>query len=184
MSQLVQNVLQRIRRKKTGGLQPSTEEFLRSLNLIVGLDQLLEVFSAKLKEMFDAQAIYVVLFEPISNRYVGKKAKGGSSHFLDEFNFSRSDNLMKWLNVNQSVLEVTKQPEIVRFLSSQEQNLLAKTDTVLVVPFIVVNRLTGAIFVGRKMTGDDYTPSEVHALTILANQSALAIEHAIMYQFH
>jgi len=165
------------------GLQRSSEEFLRSLNLIVGLEQLLEVFSAKFKETLDASAIYVVLFEPITDRYLGKKVKGANPISLDEFNFSRSDNLIKWLNVNQSILEVSKHPEVVRFLSAQEQALLQKTDILLVVPFIVVNRLTGAMFVGRKITGAPYTPTEIQTLTILSSQCALAIEHALMYQF-
>ena len=183
MLQAIQHFLDRRLGRKVNGLQRSSEEFLRSLNLIVGLEQLLEVFSAKFKETLDASAIYVVLFEPITDRYLGKKVKGANPISLDEFNFSRSDNLIKWLNVNQSILEVSKHPEVVRFLSAQEQALLQKTDILLVVPFIVVNRLTGAMFVGRKITGAPYTPTEIQTLTILSSQCALAIEHALMYQF-
>lgn len=183
MLQVIQRFLDRRSGSQANGLQRSSEEFLKSLNLIVGLDQLLEVFSAKLKETLDASGIYVVLFEPITNRYLGKKAKGTNPDSLDEFNFSPSDNLIKWLNVNQSILEVSKHPEVVRFFSAQEQALLQKTDILLVVPFIVVNRLTGAMFLGGKITGVAYTPTEIQTLTALSSQCALAIEHALMYQF-
>ncbi|MEK7251373.1 MAG: hypothetical protein AAB209_13230, partial [Bacteroidota bacterium] len=44
----------------------SPEEFLKSLNYIVGLDQLLDSLSAKLRENLNAQAVYIVLFEPIT----------------------------------------------------------------------------------------------------------------------
>lgn len=161
----------------------SSEEFLRSIGLIVGLDQLLENFSAKLREILDASNLYVVLFEPITNRYVGRKAKGTHPEWLAEFNFSRSDNLIKWLNVNKCALDVVRETEVLNFLSVQEQELLRKTDTVLVIPFIVVNRLTGALFMGRKTNGAVYTSSEIGTLSMLTSQSALAMEHALIYQF-
>ncbi len=161
----------------------SSEDFLKSIGLIVGLDQLLENFSAKLREILDASNLYVVLFEPITNRYVGRKAKGTHPEWLAEFNFSRSDNLVKWLNVNRCALDVARDTEVVKFLFAQEREILHKADTVLVIPFIVVNRLTGALFLGRKVNGVAYTSSEIATLSLLASQSALAIEHALIYQF-
>ncbi|MDZ7292420.1 MAG: ATP-binding protein [candidate division KSB1 bacterium] len=169
--------------KRFDDLRPASEEFLKSLHLVVGLDQLLENFSAKLREMFDAGTVYVVLFEPITNRYVGKKAKGDHAEWLAELNFSRSDNLIKWLNVNQCILEVSQEPEVIQYLSVREQELLQKTNSVLVVPLIVINRLTGALFVSKKHNGKAYSSEEIAVLSKLADQSALAIEHALMYQF-
>ncbi|MDZ7262162.1 MAG: ATP-binding protein [candidate division KSB1 bacterium] len=171
------------RNKPSDSLRLASEEFLKSLHLIVGLDQLLENFSARLKEILAAGSLYLVLFEPITNRYVGKKAKGNHTKWLAELNFSRSDNLIKWLGVNQYPLDVVKNAEVVRFLSAREQELLRKTNSVLVVPLIVINRLTGAVFVGEKLTGEPYSSQEISLLSKLASQSALAIEYALMYQF-
>lgn len=176
-------VKERFNKKPIVSLRPASEEFLKSLHLIVGLDQLLENFSAKLREMLDAATLYVVLFEPVTNRYVGKKAKGDHAEWLAALNFSRSDNLIKWLNVNQCPLEVAKDTEVVHFLSSREQEVLHKTTSILVVPLIVINRLTGALFLSRKHNGEFYRSEEIASLSTLANHSALAIEHALMYQF-
>jgi signal transduction histidine kinase len=159
------------------------EEFLKSLNTIVGLDQLLDNFSAKLKEIVDASSLYIVLYEPITNRYTGTKAKGARPELLREFNFMRTDNLIKWLNVNRCALEVTRTPEVVRFLSPQEQEMLRRTNTVLIVPMIVLNRLTGAIFLSPPSGGGTYEPLTIDLLTRLSGQSALALEHSLMYQF-
>lgn len=159
------------------------EEFLKSLNSIVGLDQLLDNFTAKLKELFDAAAVYLVLYEPITNRYVGKIAKGVNPGLVTNLNFSRSDNLVKWLTVNRCALDVTGNDEVIRFLSVQERELLQSTNIVLAVPLIVLNRLTGAIFLGARTNGSGYSPADMEMLSTLASQSALAIEHALMYQF-
>jgi len=171
------------RRKPAAAFYNPLEEFLKSLNSIVGLDQLLDNFSAKLKELFDAAAVYIVLYEPITNRYVGKMAKGANPELVTSLNFSRSDNLVKWLTVNRCALDVTNNDEVIRFLSRQEQELLQSTNIVLAVPLIVLNRLTGAIFLGARTNGNGYSPADMEMLSTLANQSALAIEHALMYQF-
>jgi signal transduction histidine kinase len=158
-------------------------EFLKSLNLIVGLDQLLENFSAKLMEMLGASALYLVLFEPITNRYVGKIAKGDKPGLLPEFHFSRSDHLVKWLTVNRCALDIRKQAEVVKFLTARESELLGKTRTRLVVPLIITNRLTGALFVGGKLDNTEYSTTDIETVSMLATQTALAIEHALIYQF-
>jgi signal transduction histidine kinase len=159
------------------------EEFLKSMNLIIDLDQLLENFSAKVRELFDVSTVYVVLLEPITNRYVGKHAKGYVAELLHEFNFSRADNLIKWLNVNKCTLDVMKNTEVVKFLSIGEQELLRKSNIRLVIPLVVINRLTGAIFFAEKLSGVQYTEADIELISALTNRSALAIEYAMIHQF-
>lgn len=183
MARISNTVKALFKKKAEIDLHPASEEFVKTLHLIVGLEQLLENFSAKLKEMLAAETLYVVLFEPITNRYVGKKAKGAHAEWLAELNFSRTDHLMQWLSVNQVPLEVAKAAAVMQFLSERERALLHKTGTVVVVPLIVINRLTGALFVSQKQNGKAYSSTEIAVLSTLASHSALAIEHALMYQF-
>ena len=160
-----------------------TDDFIRALTTIVGLDQLLENFSAKLRETLHVETVFLVLYEPITNRYVGKMARGVKSASLEYLNFSKNDNLIRWLNVNRAILEFERSPEVVRYFSDHERSILETTSSRLVAPLIVVNRLTGALFIGRKIDGSTFTNDETYAISVLANRSALAIEHALMYQF-
>jgi len=180
---LFQRAVHLLSRSKTPAVPTTPNEFLKSLNLIVGLDQLLENFSAKLVEMLGANSLYLVLFEPITSRYVGRMAKGDKPELLGDFHFSRSDNLIKWLTVNRCVLDADQQTEVVRFLSAREVELLKKTRTRLVVPLIITNRLTGALFLGRKLDNSEYSAPDIDTVSMLAAQTALAIEHALIYQF-
>jgi len=159
------------------------EEFLRSLSLLVGLEQVLENLSARFREMLNASSVYMVLFEPVMDTYVGKKAKGEKAEWLKDFTFAKTDPLIRWLNVNRAVLEVDRQPAVIAFLSERERTLLRNAGIQLVVPLIVVNRLTGALFVSGKANGEAYLAEDVAVLPLLAGQSALAVEHALMYQF-
>lgn len=173
------------RRKKRRGLPPSltTEEFLRSITLIPDIDQLLGNFISKFTEMFAADSVYLVLLEPVTNRYVGRKAKGDRQDLLSKFNFSQKANLIKWLNVNRCLLNVMRQEQVVEFLGATEKQLLTDTSIQIVLPLIVINRLTGALFVGRDDLGNRYTLDEESMMSTLVSQSALAIEYAMIYQF-
>lgn len=159
------------------------EEFLRSVNLVLGLNQLLEILSAKLRDLSGAETVFLALYEPVTNRFTGRKAKGRTPDALSSLTFSPSDRLVKWLTVNQCPLDLTREHEIVRFLSPRERDLLQKAGIAVLFPFIAVNRLTGAALLTRKVSGSPYEQQDMGTLMLLANHSALAIEHALLYQF-
>lgn len=173
------------RRANGNGTPPSItpEEFLKSITLIPDIDQLLGNFTSKLTEMFAADSVYLVLLEPVTSRYVGRKAKGINSELLPKFNFSQKDNLIKWLNVNRCSLNVAHQGQVIEFLGAVERQLLIDASIQVVLPLIVINRLTGALFVGRDESGGRYSLEEESMMSSLVSQSALAIEYAMIYQF-
>jgi two-component system, NtrC family, sensor kinase len=164
-------------------LSTEVEEFLKAINLVVGLDQLLEILCARLRDMSGADSVFISLFEPVTNRFTGAMAKGNSAPHLPSLRFSPGDRLVKWLTVNQSPLDVTRHGDIVNYLTPREQELLRETRTVLIFPFIAVNRLTGIAFLTTKADGRAYTPLDIDRMMLIANHSALAIEHAMIYQF-
>ncbi len=133
--------------------------------------------------MFDASSVYLILFEPVTARYLGRKSKGHKPELLLEFNFLSSNRLIKWLSVNECPLLVESQPEVMKYLADSERALLTKAAIRVVVPMVVMNRLSGIVFVGGKNGGDCYTPSEINMMSVLAGQSGLAIQYAVVYQF-
>jgi signal transduction histidine kinase len=158
------------------------EEFLKSINLIIGFDQLLESFITKTKEMLNVKSVYIILYEPITNRYIGRLAKGEQTAQLTEFNFVHTDNLIKWLTVNRCALDVESNLEVLKFLGIPERELIKRSETVMIVPLIVVNRLTGVMFLGNKTDGSRYDQADIDFLSTLANYGALAVEYALIYE--
>jgi len=169
------------KRQVSNSIDPIAE-ILTALSLIVGLDQLLENFTAKLKEIFGPTNVYLILYDPITDRYVGRIARGTDTSFIKDFSFTRANNLMKWLNVNRCALNVLKDTEVIRFFSPHEQALLEKAHVQLCIPLIVGNRLTGAIFFSARDPDTGYTQSDIQSLSMLSNQGALAIENGVMYE--
>src|SRR5262249_31572296 len=90
---------------------------------------------------------------------------------------------IRWLNVNRSPLDVANDSEVVKFLSAAERQLLGEVGAAIVLPLIVLNRLTGLIFISQRLNGQAYMEEDVLLLGTLAVRSALAIEHAAMHEF-
>ncbi|HTO93380.1 MAG TPA: hypothetical protein VMM80_03385, partial [Bacteroidota bacterium] len=63
-------------RRKKREIQTAALELLKSLNIIVGLDQLLDILGARLREILGAETVYISLFDPITHRYAGVTARG------------------------------------------------------------------------------------------------------------
>jgi signal transduction histidine kinase len=173
------------RRIGNGGNSPAItpEEFLKSVAFIPDIDQLLVNFTSKFKEMFVADSVYMVLLEPVTNRYVGRKARGDNPELLSKFNFSQKNDLIKWLSVNRCSLNVGCQSQVVEFLGAVDRQLLLDGSIQVVLPLVVIDRLTGALFVGRRASKGAYSAEEERAMASLVSQSALAIEYAMVYQF-
>ena len=170
-------------KRRRGDLQASAVELLKSLNLIVGLDQLLEILCARMKEIFCAGTVTISLFDPITRRYAGMMARGSDAQSAPLFGFFESNPLVRWLNVNQSLLNVRVDRGVFDYLSPEEKLILDTHRVALVVPLIALNRLTGMLFLSDKEDGTAYSRAEIDALLMLAGQASFAVENAVMTQF-
>jgi signal transduction histidine kinase len=170
-------------KRRRRDLQAAAVELLKSLNLIVGLDQLLEILCARLKEIFGAGTVTISLFDPITRRYAGMMARGSDAPSAALFGFFESNPLVKWLNVNQSLLNVRTDRGVFDYLSPEEKLVLESHRVALVVPLIALNRLTGILFFSDREDGTAYTHAEIEHLLMVAGQASLAVENAVMTQF-
>jgi signal transduction histidine kinase len=170
-------------RRKKRDIQAAAGELLKSLNLIVGLDQLLEILCARMREIFGAGTVTISLFDPITRRYAGMMARGADAQSAALFGFFESNPLVKWLNVNQSLLNVRVDRGVFEYLSPEEKLVLDAHGVALVVPLIALNRLTGMLFLSDKEDGTQYSRAEIDILLTLAGQASFAVENGVMTQF-
>jgi len=170
-------------RRRKRDLQAAAAELLKSLNLIVGLEQLLEILCARLREIFGSGTVTISLYDPITRRYAGMLARGSDAQSAPLFGFFESNSLVRWLNVNQSLLNVHLDRGVFEFLSPEEKLVLDGHRVALVLPLIALNRLTGILFLSDKEDGTGYTRTEIDTLLMLAGQASLALENAVMTQF-
>ena len=124
--------------------------------------------------IYDAQrSAFVVYREDATvGEGVGAVAIGGDSR------------IVQWLNQTGRVLvkeEVKLNPEIAAYFETAEGELDAIKAT-LIVPLKIESKLTGILLVGEKLSGDIFDDQELEVLAVLANQVAISLENARLYE--
>jgi signal transduction histidine kinase len=158
-------------------------EFSRSLTLIVDFEQLLENLVGKLREIAEIPKIIILLRDLETNRFSVADSRGTlKKEQSDAFQFLPEDKLIRWLTINETPLIVSDNTGVVDFLSQREQNLLQQNSIQIVIPLLVMNRVTGMVFLGSMKNTDSFSKEEIELLTTLLSQSALAFENALLYQ--
>lgn len=163
--------------------QAALTEFFRSLTLIVDLKQLLENLTGKIREISDISPILILLRDPESMKFnvAGVQNTEIAIPIQDVF-FHHEDRLVQWLTTNETPLIVPENPGVMQFLAVRERELLRSMRIHMIVPFIVMNRVTGMVLLGSKQDEEGFTAGEIDLLTTLLSQSALAFENAMLYQ--
>lgn len=162
-------------------LQPNLEqllsEFNHSLTLVVDKPLLINYFIAKVKQIGTVESVYVFLLDENTGKY---KLQNDTDKL--QFVFTNKDRLISWLSVNEKPLLLSRNHDIVTFLSAQEQEILAGLGTELIYPLKIMNHISGTIFLGKKTDGSSYTEPEINLLSLLVSQATFAIEHASLYE--
>ena len=92
--------------------------------------------------------------------------------------------IVQWLNQKGRVLvkeEAKLNPEIAAYFETAE-NELDSIKAALIVPLKIEGKLTGILLVGEKLSGDIFDEQELEVLAVLANQVAISLENARLYE--
>lgn len=127
----------------------------------------------------------IYLLHETSNQFVLKASKG-----------KKNNNEFSVIPINSSFIQELKkvqEPIVYDEIKQRSQDyidanlaeiekLMAKMDAALVVPSFIEERLIAIIVLGKKRSGKHYSQDDLAVFSILANQSALAIENAQFYE--
>jgi signal transduction histidine kinase len=92
--------------------------------------------------------------------------------------------IVQWLNQTGRVLvkeEAKLNPELAAYFDAAENELDAIKATIIV-PLKIEGKLTGILLVGEKLSGDIFDDQELEVLAVLANQVAISLENARLYE--
>ena len=160
-------------------LSQMLSEFNRSLMLIADKPLLIGNFIAKIKQLFPVDKVLVFLLDENTGRYKQQNQDEKSS-----ITFHSKDRLIRWLAVNDKELIVSENKDIINYFSPEEQEKIEQLNVELIYPLVVMNHISGAIFLGKKTDETAFSNEEIELLTLLFNQAAFAIEHASLYELH
>lgn len=170
----------RLRRRQSN--RKAVQELSRSLALIVDREALESSVSARIRELFDPDRILFLQPDPAGGDFVPGSASGLPATALSTLKLARSGRLVRWLLVNESVLNTEREKGVYEYLGAAEQRMLQQLRVTLCVPLICLNRLTGILMLGWDHRDWALGSAELELLHIVASQASLAFENAAAYR--
>ena len=144
------------------------------------LNQLVETF---LKDMFiDTSA--VILLDTAGNQYKVRLAAGDQRERVEGVTIDRQSPLMTIIEEKKAeltrndVLEDPKFKSVSRDCASHFEDLGAN----LLLPMVFQDKIIGLLSLGEKKSGKSYNREDIELLRTIANQGAVAIENATLFQ--
>jgi signal transduction histidine kinase len=92
--------------------------------------------------------------------------------------------IVQWLSGDEGLLvkeEVKLNPRIAKYFEAAEGELEGIKAS-LIVPLKIENKLNGILLLGEKLSGEIFDTQELDVLSLLANQAAISLENARLYE--
>jgi len=180
-----QRLVDRIFYRERPNYRQELEEFSRALTATLDLPRLLDMFLERVGTLMHAERGIVYLFDPQAGEYAVQRTWGIPHHeALVAVRFRECDATVEWLKTSsqaQYLVSGEGHPTPVG-LSPEERARLTVLQATLCAPFFVKGKLIGWLALGPKLTRDLYSPDDLTFLTALADQTAMAIENARLFQ--
>lgn len=157
-------------------------EFSKSLTLIADPEQLRDNVIARIREIVPAELFYFFFYVPEHNQFELIESRGSSAPHPGQIAFKPENPLVRWFTVNETHVQFSHETEVTAYLSPEERRLLENLSIDLMLPLIVLNRVSGLVGIGPRHDNGVYTDEEVEILTTLLGHAAFAFENAYLYQ--
>lgn len=169
----IQLIVDKLFFKEKHDYYKTLREFSDALRSIIGLDKLLNLLIATITETMHISRASLILLDRETDQFNIKSAKGLDKKIIDSVYFKKGDYLPKWLEENRKVLVLE---------GADLPDNLKKLGAAISVPLLVKDKLIGIFNLGSKMSEDMFTPEDLELLLSIANQAAIAIENARLYE--
>jgi len=174
--------LMREQRRYQSTLRQASSGMIRIRDLQRLLHLIVHVVARTVKIEFAA----IFLYEP-DNHYFSLAAKRGQTKFVTGYIMKDTNYLIKYLNAH-------REPLVFEEIQLRSQDMpndamlaglskeLSYLSAAVVVPSYIGRQLLGFLVLGKKLSGKLYSQDDLNVFSVLANQSALAIENAQFYE--
>ncbi len=156
-------------------------EISRNFNSVLNYQNLLDSFIlTSLAQVSASKGAIFLNEESRTDKFVLAKGKGSGKFPSPDQYFDGNGRLAEFIsNLNRPVIT---EDIIDGTASSKEKKILVMFHPGVVVPMIYQSRLSGFLLVSDKMSKKEFSLDDTEFLSILANQIAVAIENARLYE--
>ncbi|MCS7202163.1 MAG: HD domain-containing protein [Dictyoglomus sp.] len=168
------------------------EERIKELNILqeIGfqinstfrLKDLLNLIMTLSKETLEAEASSLMLLDEKTNDLTFEIALGEKGDVIKKFRIPLGEGIAGWVAKTGEPLIANNVEEDPRFAKKYDSATSFRTKSILCVPLKTKEKIVGVIEVLNKKGNDNFDENDLNLLQAIANQAAIAIENARLYQ--
>lgn len=157
------------------------QELSHSVTTTLSLQTLADMLVDRVIAALRATSVILLLRDTIGDGFVVSASRGLHE---DALNWRSDHPIARWLTREETVLtrRAVHADPFFRGLWAEEREQLVVHNAELFVPLQTKEGLLGILVVGIRQSGKQYTPEERSLLSTLANQVAMAVENARLYE--
>ncbi|HIE37465.1 MAG TPA: GAF domain-containing sensor histidine kinase [Anaerolineales bacterium] len=157
-------------------------EISRSLNSTLSLRPLLHQIVNAARELTNTEASSIMLVDRKTGELHFEAATGLRSHEIRSVVVPMEGSVAGWVVQNDQPVVVPNAHSDPRFYRQIEEAISFKTRSLIAVPMAVRGKVIGVLEAVNKWGEQPFTEEDVETLVILADQAAVAIENAVLFQ--
>lgn len=158
------------------------QEVDRSLTSELNLEPLLHKILAGAVKVSKASAGSLLLLDELTGELVFAVVEGGGGENLQGTRISRDTGIAGWVVTHQKPLIVDDVSQDQRYYQNIAKTFGMNLTSLLCVPMISHNQVTGVLQVVHTQPGHYFGPSEQGLLSAFASKAAMSLENARLYE--
>jgi signal transduction histidine kinase len=174
--------LQSTQRELTRLFQESStlDQVAQQITATLEADRVLAMALENVESLLDAEASTLMTLDAERNELVFQIPRGSQAFALQGFRLPVGQGVAGWVAQQRRLLRVDDASQDARFAPRADEQSGFQTRSLLAVPMLFQDRVTGVLEVINKRHGA-FTPEDERLLSAVARWSAIALENARLY---
>ena len=180
----IQTMVDRIFFRKEYDYGQIIDKVGNAITSLMDLEQILNRLTQTFVNDMFISTTSVMLLNPDGTVYQESSADGESQQKAQKTVIKRDEPIIEIIEKRKKELtkiDVLEDPKL-RQVSKSCDVVFEKLNAILMVPLIYKEKVTGLFFLGEKKSGKSYNRSDLEVFHAVANQGAVAIENARLFQ--
>jgi signal transduction histidine kinase len=184
LGQGLEEKLERLMFSKRRGCYETLLDLSKRMGTILDFGRLMETLVHGLVRGVPVTHCALMIYDASRSAFVVYREENNVGEGVGVTSIAVDSPIVQWLNQTGRLLvkeEVKLNPEIAEYFETAEGEL-EEIRASLIVPLKIENKLTGILLVGEKLSGEIFDGQELEVLSVLANQVAISLENARLYE--
>ncbi len=180
---VLEDLIQRVMFSKRRGCYQTLLDLSKRMIAILDFNRLVDTLVQGLVRGVPLTHASLLLWDEQANAYVPYREETSFDDVPHAATIPVSSPVAQWLFEQGQILvkeEVKVDPRIAQFFETTEA-ALEEIPGSLIVPIKVENKLIAILLLGEKLSGEIFDSEELEVLGVLANQAAISLENARLY---